>query len=70
MSASDSDTDDEFMLAVIIEGYSIIRRKKTKRNIWAKQWLQRRKSHGLSVGLLRELRNESSEHQDFKRFSW
>lgn len=67
---SDCDSEEETLMATILMGYSVVfkNKRKKKRYIWAKRYLQRRKTQGLCVGLLQELRTEYSQHSDYKRF--
>jgi hypothetical protein len=43
------------MIAAALIGYRLISENRKERSLWAKKWLKKRKSHGLSIGLFHEL---------------
>jgi hypothetical protein len=60
--------DDKATFAIIVAGYAIARRRRSKRSVWVKKWLQRRKEYGVGNTLLRELRDEYALNDDYKKY--
>jgi hypothetical protein len=62
----ESERRKKFIAGIILAGYAIVKARRKRKAYWTRNWLSRRSKFGVSMCLLRELREESTE--DYKRF--